>query len=89
MIKPTIDIEAKVKTVGDIRSWLAEVDRCGVPDDAPLCDGPTYLWVALREPSWSLIECGDHLGTGPYPQDMLIDLHVHHGPHDYIEGKPE
>ena len=84
----TIDIDKDVTTVGDVRKWLAEVERLGLNDDTRLED-TAWLCVAHRPASWSFIECGDHR-EGPLPKDLLVDLHDCMAMNNLdVPGKPE
>jgi hypothetical protein len=32
----TATVQAQASTIGEVRAWLAEIDRAGLPDDTPV-----------------------------------------------------
>lgn len=59
----------KARYVSDVREWLKNVDRLGVPDDTEV-EGTLHLSFDINEPYTERIECG---GCGE--KDILLTIH--------------
>ncbi len=57
-------INSSDATIADVRRWLDEVEKLGMPDTTRL-DG-TNLKVTLRSEHLEMTECGDHLVDDPH-----------------------
>lgn len=67
-------------TVGDVRTWLAEVEALGFTDDERLDDCVISIWRDMLPVD--TIECGDHIpqrgADGQFitgPKDAILTLH--------------
>lgn len=69
-----ISFNGKFYTVGDIREYLTELDKYGVPDSAGVLDG--YAHVIFRG-DVDRIECGEHLPSEGRVYDFLVMSHMH------------
>jgi hypothetical protein len=75
-IRGSVDISAKVHTVGDLREVVRVLDQIGVSDEANASESVIYIWLDRQA---ELIECGDHV---PPEQkvDFLVTSHEHAKP---------
>ena len=52
-------------TIADVRAWLDEVQKLGLPDNTRL--ESANLKVSIRSEHLEMTECGDHLVTDQHP----------------------
>ena len=65
----TVNKDTRVVTVGDVREFLAILDKFGVPDEAEMLEG--YLafdWITNKV---ELINCAEHMDK----QDFIVTTH--------------
>lgn len=58
-------INSQSVTIADVRKWLDEVQKLGLPDDTRL--ESATLKVTIRSEHLEMTECGDHLLDDPHP----------------------
>jgi len=64
-------INSSDATIADVRKWLDEVEKLGIPDTTRL-DG-TNLKVTLRSDYVEQIECGDHVPPETHRGIIMFD----------------
>lgn len=64
-------INSSNATIADVRKWLDEVEKLGIPDTTRL-DG-TNLKVTLRSDYVERIECGDHVPPEIHQGIVMFD----------------
>lgn len=58
-------------TIADVRAWLDEVEKLGLPDDTRL--ESASLKVTIRSEHLELTECGDHVPPDAHKGIILFD----------------